>query len=561
MSTALRTGDIGVAMHHGDRAAETPGDDSDEHLLRRFLEAHDDLAFAKLVTRHAPLVMGVCRRVLGSEQDAEDAFQAAFLVLARKAATLERSASLSAWLYQTAFRLALRARDRRVRRREEPLEAEPMISPESISRIAAEHGRGVLDEELNRLPEKYRLPLFLCCLEGKSREEAAEQLGWSTGSLKGRLERGRQLLRRRLMLRGVSLSVVLAFICSTARSAQAASVVDPSLIAATVQAGMQLAAGQPAAGYVTQHALSLANGSSSIMSLSIVKTLACGLAAMGLLTAGGWMLPAPARGGSARQASGATTLIMQSAAESSNAEFIALLAEGDQPREGDRPRDGEQPREGDRPRVGDRPREGDRPRDGDNPNRRSAEGERGVQRSAEGEGRVGVREGDQRQGNPLAGFRPQTQREAALFQMIQQLQNDVVQLRRELAATRGEKVGDGVREGGVLDGESRNPAGRRDGESSTKEGPRDGQQADLAPGWEKTQNGRVFQAYDQNGDSTVTLDEWLAMRRVAATDTARRELETGRFNEAEPSGDGKFTPAEFIYWYSKGRFENLRDGR
>ena len=157
-----------------------------------------------------------------------------------------------------------------------------MIAPETLSRFAADHDQSALDEELNRLPDKYRLPLFLCCIEGMSRNDAARRLGWSLGSLKGRLERGRLLLRRRLMLRGVSLSVALALLIRTQQTAQAA--VAPSLVASTVQAGVQYAAGQGVVGCVSQNALSLANGSLHVMSLTTSKVVLCSLMVIGLLT-------------------------------------------------------------------------------------------------------------------------------------------------------------------------------------------------------------------------------------------------------------------------------------
>lgn len=285
---------MSTAIRDTDRfAAEPFCDDSDEALLRAFVSDRDDLVFAKLVTRHAELVMGVCRRVLGNEQDAEDAFQATFLVLARKAASLRNGKSLPAWLHKTAHRIALRARTKQARRHEQSLENEAMVEDhQTLQRITTEHSRSALDEELNRLPARYRLPLFLCCIEGKSRDEAARQLGWSSGSLKGRLERGRQLLRQRLVLRGVSLSVAAIFLMRSQAAAQAS--VPPSLIVSTVQAGIRYAAGESPVGYVSPHALSLANWSLQAMSITFFKVAACSVLAFGALTLGNHWLAIPA---------------------------------------------------------------------------------------------------------------------------------------------------------------------------------------------------------------------------------------------------------------------------
>ncbi|MCA9116098.1 MAG: sigma-70 family RNA polymerase sigma factor, partial [Planctomycetaceae bacterium] len=272
-----------------------PGAEShDEQLLNQFLQDQSEQAFTRLVNRHAGLVMGVCRRALGNREDAEDAFQATFLVLARKAATVRRGSSLSGWLYQTAYRLSLRARAGRARRREQSLEIEVMATPETFSDIASEHSQAVLDEELNRLPAKYRLPLFLCCVEGRSREEAARQLDLSAGAVKGRVERGRNLLRRRLMLRGVSFSVATWVLAGLQQSAEAAQIVSPSLIASTVQAGVQYAAGHAALGSASPYAVSLANRSVHMLSLSTVRVFACSVFAAGSLAVTASWLPAPA---------------------------------------------------------------------------------------------------------------------------------------------------------------------------------------------------------------------------------------------------------------------------
>ncbi|MDV6033248.1 MAG: sigma-70 family RNA polymerase sigma factor [Phycisphaera sp. RhM] len=277
---------------------ESNRSESDAALLREFAASRNDLVFAQLVTRHAGLVMGVCRRALGNEQDAEDAFQATFLVLSRKAGSLRKGKSLPGWLHKTAFRIALRARATKARRREKTLESEVMAEDSHfLNNFATEHGRSTLDEELNRLPERYRLPLILCCLEGKSRDQAAEQLGWSVGSLKGRLERARQVLRRRLVLRGVSLAVIAVLL--NPHQAVAREPVDPSLVVSTVQAGVRFAAGGSPVGYVSSHSYSLANWNLKAMTIFGLKGIAGTLLLLGTLTLGNFLfsIPAPANAG------------------------------------------------------------------------------------------------------------------------------------------------------------------------------------------------------------------------------------------------------------------------
>src|SRR5262249_368681 len=163
----------------------------------------DEGAFAALLARHGPMVLGVCRRVLRHTQDAEDAFQATFLVLARKAGAIGRREALGGWLYGVACRVAARARALLLRHR--PTAHRPTADvPEPVGAGAAVDGasggevRLALQEEVARLPAKYRGPVVLCYLEGRTHEEAALDLGWPVGTVKGRLARARELLRRRL---------------------------------------------------------------------------------------------------------------------------------------------------------------------------------------------------------------------------------------------------------------------------------------------------------------------------------------------------------------------------
>jgi RNA polymerase sigma factor (sigma-70 family) len=174
----------------------------DRRLLERFLADRDEAAFEALVRRHGPLVLGVCRRVLRHAHDAEDAFQATFLVLACKAGSIARRDALPAWLYGVAYRVASRARAAAERRRSREAELGDPAAPAA----PPPDGPGAdLDAEISRLPDAYRLPLLLCELQGRSRRDASRALGLPEGTLSSRLARGRDLLRRRLTRRGVAL--------------------------------------------------------------------------------------------------------------------------------------------------------------------------------------------------------------------------------------------------------------------------------------------------------------------------------------------------------------------
>src|SRR5262249_2058647 len=180
----------------------------DHDLLDRFVAERDQDAYAVLMERHGPLVWSVCRRLLHDSHDAEDAFQAAFLILVRKAASIRRQACLASWLYRVTFRVALHAQSRRagIGPRAQQVEVDSMPAPESNSDERCAEIRPALDDEVNRLPEKYRRPIVLCYLQGKTNEEAARLLGWTKGTVSGRLARARDLLHKRLSRRGVTLS-------------------------------------------------------------------------------------------------------------------------------------------------------------------------------------------------------------------------------------------------------------------------------------------------------------------------------------------------------------------
>lgn len=249
----------------------------DEQLLRRFLGQRDEVAFAALVERHGPMVLGVCRSVLRHVQDAEDACQATFLVLARKAASVRKPGSLASFLHGVAYRLALKAKA--ARRPANALTASDLLSPSPMVELTWRGLRQVLHEELGRLPEKYRLPLVLCYLEGRTQEEAAQQLGWSAGVLKGRLDRGREHLRRRLTRRGLALTGPLLAACLSREPAGA------GWVAATARSALRFLAGRELGDGASAQAGALAEG---LLRRPIMARLnvGAGLVALGLLAAG-----------------------------------------------------------------------------------------------------------------------------------------------------------------------------------------------------------------------------------------------------------------------------------
>ena len=227
---------------------------SDRRLLERFNTDRDEEAFTALVQRYGPMVLGVCRRLLGNEADAQDTF----LVLARKADTLEKPELLANWIYGVAYRTAVKLRGRVTRRRERERQAAVMSNPD---RTAPGDGREVLealDEELNLLPESYRILLVLCYLQGKTHEEAAHELGCPTGSMSWRLGRAREMLRRRLDRRGVVFPAGLLALLLAPREAYVVGL-PAALAHATVKAAMSVAAGGLVeAGSLSASVLSLA---------------------------------------------------------------------------------------------------------------------------------------------------------------------------------------------------------------------------------------------------------------------------------------------------------------
>lgn len=266
---------------------------SDAALLERVSTAGDEAAFRQLVCRHGPMVLGVCRRILYCPHDVEDAFQATFLVLARKSGSLSHQSLLGNWLYGVAYRTALDARKRAARRAQREREAASMCSLEVVEDHSWSDVRPVLDSELNRLATKYREAIVLCDIQGLSRKEVAKRLGVAEGTLSSRLARGREWLRERLQRRGVSLS--LAALVTGLSSSASAEVPEQSL-----QQAMENFSSLPlSTPLIPPGTLSLAHGALKAMYLSRLKTAVLILGLAMAFTGGvGWLWYGPLHGSS-----------------------------------------------------------------------------------------------------------------------------------------------------------------------------------------------------------------------------------------------------------------------
>jgi RNA polymerase sigma factor (sigma-70 family) len=272
------------------------GERSDRELLERFLGERDAAAFAALVRRHGPTVLGVCRRILNNVHDAEDAFQATFLVLVRKGRSIAKREALGSFLYGVAYRVALKARADAVRRRQRERQAANRVEEQATPDGTWDDLRPILDEEVNRLPDKYRQPIVLCYFEGKTYQEAARLLGWPAGTASVRLARARELLRSRLALRGLALSAIALaarLAEGTAAAAEACLLAD-----ATAHAALRFAA-DPAAAAVSSRVIALTEGVVQAMVLRKWKTVAGIFLTVSVLCGGAGVLwhsvgPAPA---------------------------------------------------------------------------------------------------------------------------------------------------------------------------------------------------------------------------------------------------------------------------
>jgi RNA polymerase sigma factor (sigma-70 family) len=268
-------------LQHLRRLAGRAGDASDAELLDRFVTHRDEAAFETLLARHGPMVWGVCRGLLDDVHEAEDAFAASFLVLVRRAGAIGQRERLASWLYGVAHRVARRARTNALRRQSRQREDVDMLPARPADDPATRERARLIHEELNRLPERYRLPLVLAYLEGQTQEEVARTLGWTPGAVRGRLERGRERLRGRLARRGLSLP---AGVLAAVLTEQAlAGPVPPALAASTLKAALALAAGGAA---VSPSLVILVDGVVHAMFLSKVKVAAAVVLTLGVLTAG-----------------------------------------------------------------------------------------------------------------------------------------------------------------------------------------------------------------------------------------------------------------------------------
>jgi RNA polymerase sigma-70 factor (ECF subfamily) len=259
---------------------------SDGQLLTCFVERRDEAAFEALVRRHGPMVLGACRRVLRSHHDAEDAFQATFLVLARKAASIKSPEALGNWLYGVAYNVAQKARATNFRRQARERQVAAMPEPGAVrEECPGDDLRPLLDHELSRLPEKYRLPVVLCDLEGRPRKDVARQLNIVEGTLSSRLTTARSLLATRLARRGLLLS---AGALAAALSPSAASACVPaSLVDSTVKGALAFAAGRAAAGGVISTSVTiLTERVLKAMFMTRVKLAAVFVLSIGLVLAG-----------------------------------------------------------------------------------------------------------------------------------------------------------------------------------------------------------------------------------------------------------------------------------
>jgi len=268
---------------------------SDRQLLEIFIDRRDEAAFEAIVRRHGSMVMGVCRRILRNHHDAEDAFQAAFLVLVRKAAVIGTRELLAGWLYGVAYNTALKGKAAAARRRLKGRQATAMLEAEAEASQPAGDWLPILDRELNGLPDKYRLPIVLCELQGKPHKEAARELGCPIGTLSGRLSRGRALLAKRLARYGLALTV--GSLSAALAQQEVSASVPPTVVSATVKAAT--------AGAISAEIAALTEGVVKAMLLAKLKMVTMILGTVAVLIAAALGYTALA-GGQAQDTGGST---------------------------------------------------------------------------------------------------------------------------------------------------------------------------------------------------------------------------------------------------------------
>lgn len=263
---------------------------TDPQLLERFASRQDgtgELAFAALVQRHGPMVLRVCRAALRDDHDAQDAFQAVFLVLVEKAGSLWVRDSLGPWLFGVALRITARARASDSRRRAHELKwAEGGAS--SVPNQGSDDLGSILHEEVGRLPERYRKAVLLCDLEGLTHEAAASYLGWPVGTVKSRQARGRERLRQRLARRGLAPIVWGSGTLST--RGMTSATVPAALVNSTIQAAIRIASSQSAAGVVSASVAAMMKGGARDMSLISLRTAVAIVLAIGISAGAGVLI-------------------------------------------------------------------------------------------------------------------------------------------------------------------------------------------------------------------------------------------------------------------------------
>jgi RNA polymerase sigma factor (sigma-70 family) len=278
-------------------SAEADSRLSDAELLQHFVAGGGDGAFAALVRRHGPMVWAVCRRVLHNEHDAEDAFQATFLVLVRRAASLGAAGLLGGWLHGVAYRTALRVRNQSHRFQIRESLPDSLLAADPFPELAWRELQLVLDEEVEKLPQKCRAPFVLCYLEGKTYAQAARQLGWPSGTVSKRLARSRELMRVRLTRRGLGVSAgLLGTVLGQHASAGA---VAGALMNSTIKAATTIAAGGAATPLVSAKVAALTKGVLKAMFMSKLKMIGVGwfVIVLGCLALGGTYRPAAGQQG------------------------------------------------------------------------------------------------------------------------------------------------------------------------------------------------------------------------------------------------------------------------
>jgi RNA polymerase sigma factor (sigma-70 family) len=297
LKSASLVRDFGALFGTGTLAGQTDG-----QLLERFINRCDNVAFEELIARHGPVVLGICRRWLDDPRDVEDAFQATFLILVRKAGSLRDRSALSCWLYGVALRVVRRASANALRRRvrERPISGEPAGRGRAADECTGDDVVAIVDEEVRRLPEKQQVAVILCLLEGYTHEAAATELGWPVGTVKSRIAAARQTLTRRLTRRGLAPSGVVAMLAPKPSPVEPTSLISPHIVRLTIETARESLANpwMPTAGTSVTIA-SLVREVLRIMLIARIQSAVLVVLALGTLA---WATPALLRARPAEKA-------------------------------------------------------------------------------------------------------------------------------------------------------------------------------------------------------------------------------------------------------------------